>query len=104
MSVTEFEPFSASKAERSEHFPSSIELKELFAMFAESAADEQTVLDVIEQALLEPIPPLDDLAAVEEYNTKMEMLREMAKEYVRRSDLLKDLRTKIEEHIVRPTE
>ena len=83
-----------------EHFASSLELKELASMFAEKLADEETVLKVIEESLLEPIPDLNDPVAVEEYNAKMAILRQLAGEYLSRSELLKSLWEQIEQRVI----
>jgi len=73
-------------------------------MFAETKADEETVINIIEDALLEPVPDLNDQAAVDEYNAKMATLKELTREYVHRSDMLKNLWGKIEAKTIQPTD
>lgn len=65
-------------------------------MFAERREEISTVLNVIEHELMTPIPDPSDLHAVEEYNSKMEMLQELASEYLKRSDELEQMWGKIE--------
>lgn len=95
--VTDYDSYPAPEQETpaSEHFLSSLELKELLSVFAEAATDEETVVRIIEDALREPIPDLNDPVAVDEFNAKMIMLQNMTEEYIHRSAMLRDFRARL---------
>lgn len=90
MPIPETEP----SAERS--FPTSLELKELATIFAQERTDEETVLAILDEALLEPIPDLDDESATEEYNAKMAIIRRMVEDQVLVSIRLRSIWERIE--------
>lgn len=102
--MSEKEPCSLSpdKLAISSEFASSLELKEIINIFSERKTDRTEVLNIIEQALKEPIPAPTDLEAHEEYNSKMEMLKQLAKIYEERADELKQIWEEIEAHIIKP--
>ncbi|MBX4201738.1 hypothetical protein KW803_02495 [Candidatus Saccharibacteria bacterium] len=77
----------------------SIGEKELKSMLAEMRNADLVVLEIIDEALREPIPDLDDQAAVDEFNHKMVMLKDLASQYLARSVQLVQIEAQIDQRL-----
>ena len=75
----------------------SLGLRELKDMLAETKADEELVLRIIEEAMLEPIPDPNDEEACEEFAHKMSILRDLANTYLGRSEMLLEIQRQLDE-------
>jgi hypothetical protein len=97
--MSEFQPMPEQPQDQTSHPIDSLGLKELLNMsLDEEAGDIQSAITVIEEVLLEPIPDPADSDARDEYNAKMNIVKQWAETQNDRADALL-IRQRVEERI-----